>query len=197
MKISLRYALGILLLSPTFLDAQNGTKYYKVDAVTPDGIVVKHAGRVEWVDAPLSDFERRARILSGKDSEVLAGISDVKIAEPALRSAGSGGNSFIYDGSRAPSPGRSAVVLNSLKSSYAAEKTQEVIRHLPGAASPRELPWEFVANEVGMLLLWFHHADESDPTNATISDYIRQQHSPENNILLYRLLVRPWLKKEK
>jgi hypothetical protein len=68
MKISLRYALGILLLSPTFLDAQNGTKYYKVDAVTPDGIVVKHAGRVEWVDAPLSDFERRARILSGKDS---------------------------------------------------------------------------------------------------------------------------------
>jgi len=41
------------------------------------------------------------------------------------------------------------------------------------------------------------HADESDPTNATISDYIRQQHSPENNTLLYRLLVRPWLKKEK
>jgi hypothetical protein len=29
-----------------------------------------------------------------------------------------------------------------------------------------------------MLALWFYHADESDPTNATISDYIREQHAP-------------------
>lgn len=65
MKISLRHALGILLLAPTFLDAQDGAKYYKVDAVTPDGIVVRHAGGVEWVDAPLSDSARRERILCG------------------------------------------------------------------------------------------------------------------------------------
>ena len=197
MKISLRHALGILLLAPTCLDAQDGAKYYKVDAVTPDGIVVRHAGGVEWVDAPLSDSARRERILSGKDAEVLAGVPDVKQAAAAPRSAGNGGNSFVYDGSHAPSPGRSVVVLKSIKSSYAAEKTQEVIRYLPGGGSPRELPWEFVANEVGMLLLWFHNADESDPRDATISEYIRQQHSPENNALLYRLLVRPWLKKKK
>jgi hypothetical protein len=193
----MRHALGILLLAPTFLDAQDGAKYYKVDTVTPDGIIVRHAGGVEWVDAPLFDSARRERILSGKDPEVLAEIPDVKQAAPAPRSGGNGGASFVYDGSRAPSPGRSMVVLNSLKSSYAAEKTQEVTRHLPGGGSPRELPWEFVANEVGMLLLWFHNADESDPTDAMISQYIRQQHSPENNALLYRLLVRPWLKKEK
>lgn len=199
MKISLRHALGMFLLAPTFLVAQDGAKYYKVDAITPVGIIVRHAGGVEWVDAPLSDSARRERILSGKDPEVLARIPDmipdIKQAAPASRFAGNGGNSFVYDGSRAPSAGRLAGVVNSIKSSYAAENTQEVIRHLPGGGSPRELPWEFVANEAGMLLLWFHNTDESDPRNAAISEYIRQQHRPD--ILLYRLLVRPWLKKEK
>jgi len=195
MKISLRHALGMFLLAPTFLNAQDDAKYYKVEAVTPIGIIVRHAGGVEWVDAPLSDSARRVRILSGKDSEVLARIPDIKQAAPATRFAVNGGNSFVYDGSRAPSAGRLAGVVNSIKSSYAAENTQEVIRHLPGGGSPRELPWEFVANEAGMLLLWFHNADESAPRNAAISEYIRQQHRPD--ILLYRLLVRPWLKKEK
>jgi hypothetical protein len=195
MKISLRHALGMFLLAPTFLNAQDDAKYYKVEAVTSVGIIVRHAGGVEWVDAPLSDSARRVRILSGKDSEVLARIPDIKQAAPATRFAVNGGNSFVYDGSRAPSAGRLGGVVNSIKSSYAAENTQEVIRHLPGGGSPRELPWEFVANEAGMLLLWFHNADESDPRNAAISEYIRQQHRPD--ILLYRLLVRPWLKKEK
>jgi hypothetical protein len=185
----------MFLLAPSFLNAQDGTKYYKVEAVTPVGIIVRHAGGVEWVDATLSDSARRVRILSGKDSEVLARIPDTKQAAPATRFAGNGGNSFVYDGSRAPSAGRLAGVVNSIKSSYASENTQEVIRHLPGGGSSRELPWEFVANEAGMLLLWFHNADESDPRNAAISEYIRQQHRPD--ILLYRLLVRPWLKKEK
>ena len=45
-----------------------------------------------------------------------------------------------------------------------------------------------------MLALWFHNADESDPRNAEISQYIRQQHSPP--VLLYRLLICPWLKKK-
>lgn len=51
-----------------------------------------------------------------------------------------------------------------------------------------------------MLALWFYHADESDPTNATISNYIREQHAPGTAVsppaLLYRLLIRPWLKKK-
>jgi len=57
--------------------------------------------------------------------------------------------------------------------------------------------WAFQKSFLNHELLWFHNADESDPTDAEISQYIRQQHSPENNILLYRLLVRPWLKKKK
>jgi len=203
MKVLLANATlqGILLLASPFLAAQNTANSYKIDAVTPDGIIIRHAGGAEWVDAPLSDPGKRERILSGIAPELLAESPVVQQVATSPQSGPDGTGSFVYDPSRLSSGGRAAVVLKSIESAYVAEKREEVIRYLPGAASPRELPWEFVSNEIAMLALWFYHADESDPTNATISDYIREQHAPGTAVsppaLLYRLLIRPWLKKEK
>lgn len=75
------------------------------------------------------------------------------------------------------------------------QRYREATRNIPGIDSRRELPWEFVRNEVAMWLIWFSTTDETVPGNAQTNAYIAEQNT--QGMLLYRLLIKPWLRNKK
>lgn len=77
----------------------------------------------------------------------------------------------------------------------AVQRFREATQNIPGIDSRRELPWEFARNEVAMWLIWFSTTDESVPGNAETNSYIAEQNT--QGMLLYRLLIKPWLRNKK
>ncbi len=192
----------------TVLDEKgHATCTYKIDAVFPEGVFVRTGGKTVWLDVPFSQARVRNALTQNQNKVPEAvPVPDQDNAHPQPRvvaatpvPAGGGWpasakvNGVTFDLRAAR---RTDVAMGqSIRIAQQEKVLDEAVRRIPGADSDKELPWEFVRNEAAMWMIWFSTADESVPENARVNEYILKQHFPP--MLLYRLLIKPWMPRHK